>query len=219
MSLRAERVAILVAPIVCALAACDDGSNEAPPPPRREMASASEAPPPPPAVKSASTSVDSATNEKVRIVMPLIRKIAEDPVCEKAIEEQNAKKLSMDWIKKMDVEWTNATGITPFMKPYLENDCVTSLKKLVASQPAIVETFVMDDQGANVACVWKTSDFWQGDEDKWQRSFAGGAGAEFIDKPRFDESSQSYSVQVSLPVMKGHRAIGAITVGIALDRF
>ena len=33
----------------------------------------------------------------------------------------------------------------------------------------------------------------------------------------FDESAQAYLVQVSVPVMEGGSAIGAITIGINLD--
>lgn len=45
--------------------------------------------------------------------------------------------------------------------------------------PEYAEIFVMDNQGANVAMSDKTSDYWQGDEDKFVRSFAGGEGKVF----------------------------------------
>ncbi|WP_197466328.1 MULTISPECIES: hypothetical protein [unclassified Oleiphilus] len=75
----------------------------------------------------------------------------------------------------------------------------------------------MDNQGANVAMTNKTSDYWQGDEAKWQESFKDGAGAVHIGDVEFDESAQAYLVQVSVPVMDGGTAIGAITIGINLD--
>ena len=49
----------------------------------------------------------------------------------------------------------------------------------------------------------KTSDYWQGDEAKFKKSFNGGAGAVFVDDVSFDKSSQTYSVQVSVPVKEG----------------
>ena len=76
----------------------------------------------------------------------------------------------------------------------------------------------MDNQGANVAMTDKTSDYWQGDEAKFQKAFNGGAGAVFIDAVKFDESAQAYLVQVSVPVMDGDQAIGAITMGIDVDK-
>jgi hypothetical protein len=39
-----------------------------------------------------------------------------------------------------------------------------------------------------------------------------------VDEVEFDESTQAYLVQVSVPVMDGGRAIGAITFGIDVDK-
>ena len=80
----------------------------------------------------------------------------------------------------------------------------------------MAEAFVMDNQGALVGATRRTSDYWQGDEPKWRESFNGGRGAELREKPFFDESSQSYVLQVSLPVKDGARVIGALTVSISL---
>ena len=40
----------------------------------------------------------------------------------------------------------------------------------------------------------------------------------FVDEVEFDDSSQSYLVQVSVPVKDGGKAIGAITFGIDVDK-
>jgi hypothetical protein len=63
----------------------------------------------------------------------------------------------------------------------------------------------------------KTSDYWQGDEAKWQESFKDGAGAVHAGGVEFDESSQDYLVQISVPVMDSGKAIGALTIGVNLD--
>jgi sensor histidine kinase regulating citrate/malate metabolism len=75
----------------------------------------------------------------------------------------------------------------------------------------------MDNQGANVCMTNRTSDYWQGDEAKWQKSFEGGKGAIFIDERKYDSSAKAVIVQISVPVMDGDKAIGAITVGIKVD--
>jgi hypothetical protein len=155
---------------------------------------------------------------KVEAKLPALRKITTDPVIIKSVKEQNAKKITMDAIQKLDKQWIASPGVTEFMKPYLENKCTDALKQDVKDITAMVEAFVMDDQGGLVCTIFKTSDYWQGDEDKWQKSFLGGKGADFIDKAQFDDSSQVYSIQVSLPIMEKDRAIGAITVGLALDK-
>jgi hypothetical protein len=76
----------------------------------------------------------------------------------------------------------------------------------------------MDDQGALVCATAKTSDYWQGDEAKWQRAFNGGKGDVFIDRPKFDESAGARIAQISVPVMENGRAIGAVTVGVAIEK-
>lgn len=159
-----------------------------------------------------------AQEEKVQKLLPALKKITADPALLKAVKAQNAKKMPAAEVQKLDKEWMAATGISPFMKGLLDNPTSAQLKKLVKDIPACTEAFVMDDQGGLVGSISKTSDYWQGDEAKWQKSFAEGKGADFIDKLKFDESSQTYSVQVSVPVMDGGKAVGAITFGLAVEK-
>ena len=156
--------------------------------------------------------------KKIDAAMPAIRKMAADAVVVKAVQAQNGKKFSLSKIKKLDADWIAAAGVTEEMKPFLENECAQALKGQKAQLAAMVEAFVMDNQGALVGTINKTSDYWQGDENKWQKAFNKGKGGEFIDKPVFDESSQSYSVQVSVPVLDAGKAIGALTVGLSLEQ-
>src|SRR4051812_21033717 len=109
-------------------------------------------------------------------------------------------------------------GVNDFIRKHTEGPCARALKEIAAKNPAVVEAFAMDDQGALVCTVAKTTDYWQGDEAKWQRSFAGGRGAEFVDDVQYDESSQGYCVQVSVPVRQRGQVVGALTVGFDLDR-
>ena len=39
-----------------------------------------------------------------------------------------------------------------------------------------------------------------------------------MDEVKFDDSSQAYLVQVSVPVWDGDQAIGAITFGVDVDK-
>jgi hypothetical protein len=142
-----------------------------------------------------------------------------NPVIVAAVKAENAKKKTLEQIKAQDKAWIATPGIDATMTALMQNDAAKALKKLQQESPFIGESFVMDNQGANVAMTDKTSDYWQGDEAKFQKSFAGGAGAIFIDEVKFDESSQTYLVQVSLPVKDGAVVIGAITIGIDVDKF
>jgi hypothetical protein len=69
----------------------------------------------------------------------------------------------------------------------------------------------MDQHGANVCVSRETSDYWQGDEDKWKKPFVEGRAA-FVDEPAFDASSATYAVQLSVPVSENGKRIGALTL-------
>lgn len=141
-----------------------------------------------------------------------------DPVIVKAVAAENAKGKTLDQIKKTDKLWQQTSGIADFMKAIMESKCGQHLGHIQKSEPFFAEIFVMDNQGANVAMTDKTSDYWQGDEAKFKKSFNNGAGAVFVDEVEFDDSAQTYLVQVSVPVLDGKKVIGAITFGIDVDK-
>jgi len=154
---------------------------------------------------------------KIHEITPGLKAWGLDPVLIDAVKEQNAKGISLDAIKKRDAEWRKVEGLDDEMKAMLSGTAGQKLGEFEKSQPYLFELFLMDNQGANVAMTNKTSDYWQGDEAKWQESFKGGAGAVHIGEVEFDESAQDYLVQISIPVMEGGKAIGAITIGVNLD--
>jgi hypothetical protein len=77
----------------------------------------------------------------------------------------------------------------------------------------------MDDKGLNVGQSEVTSDYWQGDEAKWQKTFSAGPDAVFLDKIEKDESTQALQMQVSVSIKDPEtgKAIGAVTFGINVD--
>ncbi|MBK7106049.1 MAG: PDC sensor domain-containing protein [Ignavibacteriae bacterium] len=136
-----------------------------------------------------------------------------------SINDQNAKNLSLDKIKDLDKKWTSTSGLDDFMNQILNNDCSQFLKNLRKENSFIVEAFVMDNKGANVAMTNKTSDYWQGDEDKFIKSFNNGNGKIHYGKVTFDESTQTYLIQVSVPVLENNKTIGVVTFGIDYGKF
>lgn len=146
-----------------------------------------------------------------------LRAIGKDPVIVAAVRAQNARKVPLAAIKAVDERWMagNEAGL---VKQILSGPCADRLRELAAANAAYSETFAMDDQGALVCATAKTSDYWQGDEAKWERAFNGGKGDVFIDRPKFDESANARIAQISIPVMDGEKAIGAITVGIVIAK-
>ena len=141
-----------------------------------------------------------------------------DPVIVNAVKAENAKAKTLDQIKAQDQKWQADSGVTTYMKAIMDSECGQYLRKIQKSEPYFSEVFVMDNLGANVAMSDKTSDYWQGDEAKFTKSFAGGSGAVFVDDVKFDDSSQTYLVQVSVPVKDGAAVIGAITFGLDVEK-
>ena len=91
--------------------------------------------------------------------------------------------------------------------------------KQMGSNGVITEIFVTDAKGLNVGQSDVTSDYWQGDEAKWQKTYGSGdAHAIFVDEAEKDESTQMLQSQVSMTVADESGApIGAITIGINLN--
>ena len=62
-----------------------------------------------------------------------------------------------------------------------------------------------------------TSDYWQGDEEKWSESFNDGEGRVFIGPLEFDESTKTTAVQISMPMIHFGETIGVLVVGVTVD--
>jgi hypothetical protein len=167
---------------------------------------------------SAGLAGEAAPQKVVDLANGALAAYGTDPVIVKAVKEQNAKGMSLDEIKTMDEKWKGDAGLADYMKALMESECGKHIKGIQDGAEYYAEIFVMDNQGANVAMTDKTSDYWQGDEAKFQKSFAEGKGAVFVDEVEFDDSAQAYLVQVSIPVKDGDQAIGAITFGIDVDK-
>ena len=90
-------------------------------------------------------------------------------------------------------------------------------EKFQRSGGAIVEIILVDAKGLNVAATKAPSDYWQGDEPKFQNSF--GAGKDGVDTGalEFDDSIGNYSAQITLPIADPatNELIGAVTVGVS----
>ncbi len=145
----------------------------------------------------------------------------EAPEILEAIQAQNDANavLSQAQIDSLDAAWRAEIDAPnkPTITPILNNPTSDLLRsKIDESNGVIVEAFLMDNRGLNVATAGLTSDYWQGDEAKFTETFGKGAGAMQIGEVEFDESSQTYSVQVSFTILDAKTAtpIGAMTIAL-----
>jgi hypothetical protein len=170
------------------------------------------------ALSGVAMAAEKAPQEIIDLANTKLADIGKDSLIIDAVKAQNAKRMSLDSIKQTDERWKSTAGIADFMTDLMESKCGLHLRSMQDSNPSYVEIFVMDNQGANVCQSDKTSDYWQGDEAKFKNSYNGGKGAVFVDDVEFDDSTQAYITQVSVPVIDGEKVIGAITFGIDIDK-
>jgi hypothetical protein len=166
----------------------------------------------------AAVAAEKAPQKVVDLANSSLIKMGADPIIVDAVKAENAKGKTLAQIQEMDKKWMAHAGVADYMKALMESPCGTHLRQIQKSVPYYAEMFVMDNQGANVAMTDKTSDYWQGDEDKFKESFKGGAGGVHISDVKFDDSAQAYLVQVSVPVKDADKVIGAITIGIDVEK-
>ncbi|MEF2074237.1 hypothetical protein [Consotaella aegiceratis] len=139
----------------------------------------------------------------------------------KAQNEQTAG-LSQDEIDALDKTWREEieAGGGPLIDEKLGSNASSLLQKIRDEQQGLLtEVFIMDARGLNVAQSDPTSDYWQGDEAKWQKTFGQGGNAVFVDEIEHDDSTQMLQSQASFTIVDPETglAIGAATVGINLD--
>jgi hypothetical protein len=142
--------------------------------------------------------------------------IARDPAIHAAVVASNGVVETPEQIKRRDAVWI-ANPRDPLRQAIVQAPCSGKVREMVKDDPLVVEAFVMNDRGTLVCSMAETSDYWQGDEPKWQRTFVDGKDA-FVEEPAFDASSGKYAIQVSVPIADAAKRIGAVTLTLKLNR-
>lgn len=149
---------------------------------------------------------------------------ASDPSIVVPVMQQNARTagLGAARIAELDALWQDEVGsaATPMIDAVVNSPSGDFLRgRLEASGGAITEIFVMDAAGLNVAASGVTSDYWQGDEAKFQQTYPLGPDAVHFSEVEYDESTQIYHAQISLTLTDPETGdpIGAMTVGVDAD--
>ncbi|MEZ5832819.1 MAG: hypothetical protein R3D05_16725 [Dongiaceae bacterium] len=138
-----------------------------------------------------------------------------------AINAANATSAGYDQAKidALDKQWRAEVGAAshPLIDQVMANPASAKAKGWCSGAGGVVtEIILMDDKGLNVGICDPTSDYWQGDEAKYQKTFPMGPGAIFVDDVEQDSSTQKFQVQSSMTVVDPAtgKPIGAITVGL-----
>jgi len=138
-----------------------------------------------------------------------------------AINAANAANASYDQAKidTLDKQWRAEVGAAahPLIDQIMGSQASAKAKSWCGGAGGVVtEIILMDNKGLNVGICDATSDYWQGDEPKFQNTFPKGAGTVFVDDVEQDSSTQKFQVQSSMTVVDPAtgQPIGAVTVGL-----
>ncbi len=152
-----------------------------------------------------------------------IKDIASNPVLIAAIVAQNATTSGYDQAKidALDTQWR--AEVDAASKPLIDATLASDASVYLAgvqeeSAGKFTEIIATDAKGLNAAQSTISSDYWQGDEDKFTKSFGAGPNAVFLSEVEEDESTQTFQSQVSVTIVDPAtgEAIGSLTVGVDL---
>lgn len=145
---------------------------------------------------------------------------AQDAALIAAITAQNATTGAYDQAKidALDAQWQAEVGTagSALIDGVVKNAAADLLRQRIeASGGELTEAFITDARGLNVAASATTSDYWQGDEDKFTKVFPAPDG-KFFSEIEIDESTQIYQAQISVTITDPATgaAIGTLTVAV-----
>ncbi|GLQ36877.1 hypothetical protein GCM10007908_04970 [Rhizobium albus] len=142
-----------------------------------------------------------------------------------AVRAQNG--MTAAWtqaeIDAADAEWRAEIGQIqrPQIDAMIQNSVSQFLRqKQSAADWMIVEIIVMDGRGLNVGVSTPTSDYWQGDEDKFQKTFLQPEAGLFIDDIEYEPDTHLVLSQANSAIIDPDTGepIGAITVSLNLNK-
>lgn len=147
-----------------------------------------------------------------------VRPFLSDPKLIEAINASSKKHATMAYedVQKQDKDWIDKK---PIREEIMNNEISAWLKekKEAAPEGAISEMFVMDAFGWNVGQTDPTSDMYQADEAKWQKTYPVGPEAIFVDKVEEEDGKRLTQASLSIADETG-KPVGAITVGIDVGK-
>lgn len=156
-------------------------------------------------------------------VISKIRQWVDTDIVRISIEAQNNRltKLDQAQIDQLDTQWKTEreSSDKPLIAATLSNPLSIYLARMQGRSLGLyAEIFVMDQNGLNVGQSSITSDFWQGDEAKFQKTFDVSNDAIFLDDPEWDDEANIWRAQANFTLTDdtGAKKIGAVTVEMNL---
>lgn len=139
--------------------------------------------------------------------MQYLRTFANSPLWKEPLRGSNAEMARLGeeerqlLFEKRDKEWMTSSAESPSVKEILNASLSLRLKELTRVLPYLSEIFVANKYGALIASSDKTTDYYQADEEWWQK-----ASSEdlrkivYIEGIVFDVSSNTLGLTIAIPI-------------------
>lgn len=151
-----------------------------------------------------------------------IKALANKPEVIEAVKASNARQLGKERIMELDERWIKLKGRLPEADQIMNSKVSALLTAAMNKQSYFKEAILTGNQGETVAMNMVTTDYWQGDEEKFTAIFDTNLPSRkpdsHISRARWDDSTKAMIAQVSVPVYDGDYMIGTLTVGVDLKR-
>lgn len=152
-----------------------------------------------------------------------LREVVKHEIVQISVVAQNRrhKAIQQPEIDALDKQWRaeRKADDKPLISATLSNPLSVYLLRMQARSSGLYsEIFIMDDKGLNVGQSSITSDYWQGDEAKYKKTFLVARDAVFIDDPEWNDETRTWRAQVNMTIADtaGGQAIGAAVFEINL---
>lgn len=159
------------------------------------------------------------------ITPPLLQSIRDwssTSVVRLTLAELNRRQVDLDQtsIDALDKQWRAETKAEdqPLITAVLSSPLSGYLLRIQAASAGLfTELFVITAKGLNAGQSSVTSDYWQADEAKFQKTYDVAADAVFVDAPEFHEATATWRSQINMTLTDQAGAkIGALTAEVNL---
>lgn len=127
-----------------------------------------------------------------------VAQLAEIPTLRQAAVAAAATPFDLEAIQETDLAWQRSGVPEPFVFDVLENDASDFLRTLVRNDPVYSEILLADRQGRLAAASNVSTDYFQADEEWWID--VRNTGRLQMSDVRYDDSAQTYVIEISVPV-------------------
>lgn len=155
-------------------------------------------------------------------LLQVIREWSSTPVVRLTLAELNRRQTGLDraTIDALDKQWRDERKADdqPLITAVLSSPLSGYLLRIQAASAGLfTELFVITAKGLNAGQSSVTSDYWQADEAKFQKTYDVATDAVFVDAPEFHEETATWRCQINMTLTDAAGArIGALTAEVNL---